>query len=38
MGFQVHNEQKENFQNFINKLGIPYWDETKNPAYIKFLS
>ena len=38
MGFQVHNEQKENFQNFINKLGIPYCDETKNPAYIKFLS
>lgn len=38
MGFQVKDTQKETFQNFINNLGIPYWDETENPAYTKFLS
>jgi threonine dehydratase len=38
MGFQVKKEEREKFQNFINKLGIPYWDESENPAYKKFLS
>jgi threonine dehydratase len=38
MGFQVKEEEREKFQNFINKLGIPYWDESGNPAYKKFLS
>ena len=38
MGFQVKEEEREKFQNFINKLSIPYWDESGNPAYKKFLS
>ena len=38
MGFQVKEEEREKFQNFINKLGIPYWDESGNLAYKKFLS
>ena len=38
MGFQVKEEEREKFQNFINKLGIPCWDESGNSAYKKFLS
>ena len=38
MGFQVNENEREKFQNFISKLGIPYWDESENSAYKKFLS
>ena len=38
MGFQVKEVEREKFQNFVNKLDIPYWDESENSAYKKFLS
>jgi len=38
MGFQVNENEKEKFLNFISKLGMPYWDESENSAYKKFLS
>ena len=38
IGFQVKENERENFQSFINKLDIPYWDESENSAYKKFLS
>lgn len=37
MGFQVKENEKEEFQQFVDKLGIPYWDESDNPAYQTFL-
>jgi len=37
MGFQVKENEKEEFQQFVDKLGIPYWDESGNPAYQTFL-
>lgn len=38
MGFQVKNEERAQFQKFVDGLGIMYWEETNNPAYQKFLS
>jgi threonine dehydratase len=38
MGFQVKEEEREQFQEFVKGLKITYWKETKNPAYQKFLS
>ena len=38
IGFQVKENEREKFQSFINKLDIPYWDESENSAYKKFLS
>ena len=37
MGFQVKENEQEEFQKFVDKLGIPYWDESDNPAYQTFL-
>lgn len=38
MGFQVKQEEREEFQKFVESLGILYWKESDNPAYKKFLS
>ncbi len=38
MGFQVNEDERKKFQNFISKLGMPYWNESENLAYKKFLS
>ena len=37
MGFQVKENERNDFQQFVDKLGIPYWDESDNPAYQTFL-
>ncbi len=37
MGFQVKENEHQEFQQFVDKLGIPYWDESDNPAYQTFL-
>ena len=37
MGFQVKEDEHKEFQKFVDKLGIPYWDESSNPAYQTFL-
>jgi len=38
MGFQVKEEEKDDFQQFVDSLGITFWDETDNSAYQMFLS
>jgi threonine dehydratase len=38
MGFQVREEERDQFQGFVDGLGITFWKETDNPAYQKFLS
>jgi threonine dehydratase len=38
MGFQVKEEERDQFQEFVDGLGITFWKETNNPAYQKFLS
>jgi len=38
IGFQVKNEERDEFQKFVDKLGIVYWDESENPAYQMFLN
>ncbi len=38
MGFQVKEEERDQFQNFVDELGITFWKESDNPAYQKFLS
>ncbi len=38
MGFQVKDEEREQFQEFLNGLKMTFWKETDNPAYQKFLS
>jgi threonine dehydratase len=38
MGIQVKEEEKEEFQGFLDGLEIQYWEETNNPAYEMFLS
>ena len=37
MGFQVDRGDLKAFKGFLNSLGIPYWNETKNEAYDLFL-
>ena len=37
MGFQVKEEEKDDFQQFVDSLGITFWDETDNSAYQMFL-
>jgi len=37
MGFQIKENEKKNFQQFVDKLGILYWDESDNTAYKTFL-
>lgn len=36
-GIQVPAAQTEHFNQFLQKLGYDYWDETENPAYQSFL-
>jgi threonine dehydratase len=38
MGFQVKEDERDQFQEFVDGLGITFWKETENPAYQKFLS
>lgn len=38
MGIQVSQDQRAAFQDFLNELGMQYWDESNNPAYKLFLS
>lgn len=38
MGFQVKEEERDQFQEFVDGLGITFWKESDNPAYQKFLS
>ncbi|EQD67307.1 protein containing Threonine dehydratase, partial [mine drainage metagenome] len=37
VGLQVPPSDQEAFQNFLNILGYPWVDETRNPAYQLFL-
>ena len=37
LGIQVPPEEMEQWQAFIDTVGYPYWDESKNPAYKLFL-
>lgn len=37
VGMQVPPEDEAEFEQFLNHLGYPYWDETENPAYKLFL-
>ncbi|QKT04195.1 threonine ammonia-lyase, biosynthetic [Ectothiorhodospiraceae bacterium 2226] len=38
VGIQVPPAEQPAFQDFLDELGYPYWDETDNPAYQLFLS
>lgn len=38
MGIQVKDEEMEEFQTFLDKLGMQYWEENHNPAYEMFLA
>ena len=37
VGMQVPPDEQAEFLTFLQDLGYPYWDETKNPAYQLFL-
>jgi threonine dehydratase len=37
VGMQVPPRDKQKFQAFLGKVGYPYCDETRNPAYRLFL-
>ena len=37
VGIQVPPQDKPAFQEFLDRLGYRYWDESKNPAYKLFL-
>ncbi|PID49411.1 MAG: threonine ammonia-lyase, biosynthetic [Proteobacteria bacterium] len=36
-GVQVPPNERDQFNEFLEKLGYEYWDETNNPAYLRFL-
>lgn len=36
-GIQVPRSDKEQFKDFLGKLGYPHWPESKNPVYKTFL-
>jgi len=38
MGIQVPSEERPEFQEFLDGLGMQYWDESGNAAYEMFLS
>lgn len=38
MGIQVPDEERPEFQEFLDSLGMQYWDESGNVAYEMFLS
>jgi len=37
VGMQVPPGDKQQFQTFLDKVGYPYWNESRNPAYRLFL-
>lgn len=37
VGIQVPNEERKRFDEFLQKLGYRYWEETSNPVYQLFL-
>lgn len=37
VGMEVPPAEINDFTDFLNRLGYPYWDETQNPAYKLFL-
>ena len=37
VGIQVPNEQRSRFDEFLEKLGYRYWEESSNPVYKLFL-
>jgi threonine dehydratase len=37
VGIQVPRQEMSDFRGFLRKLGYPYADETRNPAYKLFL-
>jgi threonine dehydratase len=37
VGIQVPREEMRQFRGFLEKLGYPYAEETRNPAYRLFL-
>ena len=37
VGMQVPPNEKAEFEEFLQNLGYPHWDETQNPAYKLFL-
>jgi len=37
VGMEVPPHEINDFTDFLNSLGYPYWDETENPAYKLFL-
>ena len=37
VGMQVPPNEQNEFANFLQNLGYPYWDESSNPAYALFL-
>jgi threonine dehydratase len=37
VGIQVPKQEMGGFRSFLRKLGYPYSEETKNPAYRLFL-
>jgi threonine dehydratase len=37
VGMQVPRDEFSQFKGFLKKLGYPYADETRNPAYKLFL-
>jgi threonine dehydratase len=37
VGMQVPPQDKTDFEDFLNHLGYPFWDESTNPAYALFL-
>ena len=37
VGIQVPKEEQRQFQQFLRKLGYPFAEETRNPAYRLFL-
>ena len=38
VGMQVPPQDKQQFRKFLDKVGYPYYDETRNPAYRLFLA
>ncbi len=36
MGIQVTRGEKQDFEQMLEKLGYPFWDESENPAYLLF--
>jgi len=37
VGMQVAHKERKLLNEFLQKTGYPYWDETDNPAYDLFL-